>query len=155
MLASLLMLFSAVSAHAVDTSGCTPMRLTTTSVATAQNNSVVATLARAPRAGCWNEKNSAISVEYRFTRAASARPNSASLWISVNGQTQTIASSVNCGSGGGISYGKNTDSNAPVYCTASAVVSAPANGSIELEVAPAVDGQSDTYGYGRNTVIRF
>jgi hypothetical protein len=147
LLALLTALSAASPAHAVDTSGCSQLVETTARATTTSGNLLTATYAHAPRANCWNANQASVTIAYRFL---AVEPNPAvSFWVKLNGRDQTLIARVTCSSDSS-GVAKDTSNARRFACFA--LASIPTGlGSQTLEVAPAVNGNYDTSGYGENS----
>ena len=159
-------LLASLTAHAVDTSGCSQL-ITEGRQVNRPNGAVLsATYVHPNRADCWNASSAKLSVTYSFP-SRSASP-AVSFWTSLNGQARQVAPSrLECRAD--VTYRVNNE--APKICRGCGDVNAgdqPASltcyasftfqngaGRQDLEVAPSVNGQFDTDGYGQNLRLTF
>lgn len=154
MLTILLSLLS-TPAYAVDTSGCSQLVTVTQEARTAAGARLRVTSSRAPRRDCWNARNATLAVQYTWRSERSVDAPQVSVWYRVNNQSGTSPASVFCVGPGRYGMDKRTDNLNEVECHASATLPFPAEGNVSVELAPVVNGDWDTSGFGQNTSFRF
>lgn len=145
---------SVSSAFAVDTSGCTPLTQKNQSVKTVSGKALVVQAFQA-KPGCWNANQSQVQINYYWLQDSFSAENvHAHFWVRINGEETNLDGQVSCHLNSGWSLGADTSGHGDFLCSAVANVGVKAD-SVTVEVAPELQGQWDTAGYGQNYTFKF
>ena len=149
-LAFVSLLFSA-QLFAVDTSGCSQMVTKTALLETSKHALISVSSTKAPRPDCWNVSDSRIKVLYQWRQDGfNSKYTDIGFWIRVNSESDFInvaPQSIRC-SVDGLFYGKSGEGQS--ICSAVAYKTIGNIKDWDIEIAPQLNLDWDTYGYDNN-----
>jgi hypothetical protein len=143
-------------AHAVDTSGCSPLQAQNQSVKTVNGLTLTVTAYKPNSASCWNANQASLRVDYEWMQKNNSQnTHKISHWMRLNNNSFYIGANVTCHQQNSNGMQANTSGDTLYRCTATTTVSIANMKSVDVEVAPQVDGTFDTAGYGQNYHFNF